>query len=144
MKSAMDERESFSTRLQQSLRNAHYPADSPTQLARNFNLRFSGAPVTVHAVRKWLCGEAIPTQDKMRALADWLMVPVEWLRYGTGREEDDRAERSNVVQIPSLELRLLASMQRLDEHHRQIVREFIDALIKLNRRAEKEQEWAEK
>ena len=43
------EREDFSERLQQALRNADYSPDSPTQLAREFNIRFTGRPITVHA-----------------------------------------------------------------------------------------------
>src|SRR4051794_21105690 len=76
------EREGFSERLQQALRNADYSMDSPTQLAREFNIRFEGRPITVHAARKWLVGEAIPTQEKLRTLAHWLGVPAEWLRFG--------------------------------------------------------------
>ena len=76
------EREDFSGRLQQALRNAEYSPESPTQLARKFNMRFAGRPVTVHAARKWLVGEAIPTQEKLRTLADWLGVPADWLRFG--------------------------------------------------------------
>src|SRR3569623_3023484 len=79
---ASTERKEFSERLQQALRNTDYSPDSPTQLAREFNVRFSGRPITVHAARKWLVGEAIPTQEKLRALAQWLGVPAEWLRFG--------------------------------------------------------------
>ncbi len=66
------ERLNFSERLRQTLRNAGYPPDSPTQLARNFNLRYTGRQITVHAARKWLVGEAVPTQEKLRTLAHWL------------------------------------------------------------------------
>src|SRR6478609_965484 len=81
------EREDFSERLQQALRNADYSPDSPTQLAREFNVRFAGRPITVHAARKWLVGEAIPTQEKLRTLAQWLGVPAEWLRFGGTADE---------------------------------------------------------
>ena len=64
-----NERESFSQRLQLALKNAHYSPDSPTRLAREFNIRFDGRPITVHAARKWLVGEAIPTQEKLRMIA---------------------------------------------------------------------------
>jgi transcriptional regulator with XRE-family HTH domain len=77
-----NERESFSERLQQALKNAHYSPDSPTRLAREFNIRFEGRPITVHAARKWLVGEAIPTQEKLRMIAQWLGVPADWLRFG--------------------------------------------------------------
>ena len=76
------ERLEFSKRLQQALRNAEYSPNSPTQLAREFNERFAGHPVTVHAARKWLMGEAIPTQVRLRALADVLQVSPTWLRFG--------------------------------------------------------------
>lgn len=76
------ERLEFSKRLQQALHNADYSPNSPTRLAREFNLRFAGQPVSVHAARKWLQGESFPTQEKLRALAEWLDVPTDWLRFG--------------------------------------------------------------
>ena len=118
-----NEREQFSQRLQKLLRETHHSPDSPTELAREFNVRFSGPPVTVHAARKWLCGEAIPTQDKMRALADWLVVPADWLRFGndTVRQEVPGAAGGT---SPG-DLKLIADMQLLDEPHRQIVHEMV-------------------
>jgi transcriptional regulator with XRE-family HTH domain len=125
------ERERFSQRLQQTLRNAHHSPDSPTELAREFNIRFSGRPITVHAARKWLVGEAIPTQDKMRTLSEWLMVPIDWLRFGT---EDERGDAPpTALQANSIDIKLIADMQLLDEHHRQIVREFVRILIRTSR-----------
>jgi transcriptional regulator with XRE-family HTH domain len=125
------EREQFSQRLQAMLRKTHHSSDSPTELAREFNIRFSGPPITVHAARKWLVGEAIPTQDKMRALAEWLVVPVDWLRFGHDAARPD-------VPIPvgspsSGDLKLLADLQLLDEAHRQIVREVVRLLIRHSR-----------
>jgi hypothetical protein len=55
---------------------------SPTVLARDFNLRWRGAPVTVNAVRKWLVGDAIPTMDKLTVLASLLDTSEDWLRWG--------------------------------------------------------------
>lgn len=77
------ERKLFSDRLQLALKNASLSPDSPTILAREFNAQFDGKPITVHAARKWLVGEAIPTQEKIRTLANWLEIPLEWLRFGT-------------------------------------------------------------
>lgn len=34
------------------------------------------------AARKWLKGEAIPTQDKIHILARWIGVSPQWLRFG--------------------------------------------------------------
>jgi len=127
----LNERERFSLRLQQTLRNAHHSPDSPTELARDFNIRFGGRPITVHAARKWLVGEAIPTQDKMRTLAEWLQVPIEWLRFG-GDEHRPVATAANPG-FKSTELKMLSDIQLLDEHHQMMVREFIRILLHAKR-----------
>lgn len=127
-----NERERFSLRLQQTLRNAHHSSDSPTELARDFNIRFSGRPITVHAARKWLVGEAIPTQDKLRTLAEWLHVPIDWLRFG-GDEDGAVSPAANPV-FKSDELKIISDLQLLDEHHQMMVREFIRILLHANSR----------
>ena len=76
------EREAFSRRLRQALANIGDDGESPTRLAREFNRHYPGAPISLHAARKWLLGDAIPAQDKLRILAEWLNVKAEWLRYG--------------------------------------------------------------
>lgn len=128
-----NERESFSERLQQALKNAHYSPDSPTRLAREFNIRFEGRPITVHAARKWLVGEAIPTQEKLRMIAQWLGVPAEWLRFGGTETHATNGEPLNgLSRFESADVKLIADLQRLDEHHRQIAREFIRMLVRIN------------
>lgn len=128
-----NERESFSQRLQQALKNAHYSPDSPTRLAREFNIRFEGRPITVHAARKWLVGEAIPTQEKLRMIAQWLGVPADWLRFGGAEGEALNGDASNTqARFDSADVKLVADLQRLDEHHRQIAREFIRMLVRVN------------
>lgn len=126
-----NEREQFSQRLQKMLRQTHHSPDSPTELAREFNIRFAGPPITVHAARKWLVGEAIPTQDKMRTLAEWLVVPADWLRFGSD------AARPEVPSVPGgpspVDLKLIADLKLLDEPHRQIVREVVRILIHTTR-----------
>jgi transcriptional regulator with XRE-family HTH domain len=127
------EREGFSERLQQALRNADYSPDSPTQLAREFNIRFEGRPITVHAARKWLVGEAIPTQEKLRTLAQWLGVPAEWLRFGGGEAQAPGTDGSGPARFESADVKLMADLQRLDAHHQALAREFIRMLLRLNR-----------
>lgn len=122
------ERSAFSTRLQQALRNANHAANHPTYLSREFNFRFSGSPVTVHAARKWLVGESIPTQDKLRALADWLGVTAEWLRFGGPAESAISAVSTPVPAMESAQSKLLSDFMTLDEHHRQIVMDIISML----------------
>lgn len=36
----------------------------------------------MQAVRRWLQGEVIPTQDRLQVLAEWLDVDAHWLRFG--------------------------------------------------------------
>ena len=36
----------------------------------------------MQAARRWLRGEAIPAQDKMQVLAEWLKIEPEVLRFG--------------------------------------------------------------
>ncbi len=126
------EREDFSERLQLALRNAEYSPDSPTQLAREFNIRFPGRPITVHAARKWLVGEAIPTQEKLRTLAQWLGVPAEWLRFG-GVEGQVASGAELASRFESADLKLIADLQRLDQHYQIIAREIIRMLVRMNR-----------
>jgi hypothetical protein len=125
-----NERAMFSQRLQQALQDAHYSPDSPTRLAREFNLRFDGHPITVHAARKWLVGEAIPTQEKLRMMATWLGVSTEWLRFGGA--EGAASAGANFPHVESADVRLIADLHRLDEHHRAIAREFIRVLVRTN------------
>jgi transcriptional regulator with XRE-family HTH domain len=127
-----NERESFSERLQQALRNADYSPDSPTQLAREFNVRFEGRPITVHAARKWLVGEAIPTQEKLRTLAHWLGVPAEWLRFGGSDLQAGAGSAHVPVRYESADVKLITDLQRLDEYHQTLAREFIRMLVRLS------------
>ena len=78
------QRTAFSKRLMQELKRIGQPVSSPTQIARAFNKRFSGEPVRAQAVRKWLLSEGMPAQPKLLALAAWLGVSAQWLRYGAG------------------------------------------------------------
>ena len=119
------ERAKFQARLAKSLRFAGYPHDSPTQLSREFNFRFSGRPVTIHAARKWLVGESIPTQDKLRVLAQWLGVTAEWLRFG----DSDQPSMSPRTAPSSEEGKLLAELMLLDPYHRKLAHDFISMLV---------------
>jgi hypothetical protein len=122
-----DEGEAFGKRLQKALQDANYSPYGPTGLARQFNARFAGPPVSIHAARKWLMGEAIPTQDKIRTLAEWLAVPVEWLRFG-GYDRN-----SGVVsgQPDPLYTQLIADIEQLDSRDRRLVFDFIKLLNRL-------------
>jgi hypothetical protein len=136
------EQENFSKRFRQALRNADYSPDSPTQLAREFNIRYNSGHVTAHAVRKWLVGESIPTQDKLRILANWLGVTTEWLRYGeepqpTNHEAHRNGDGADMpVRFESADVKLIADLYRLDKHHQTVAREIIRLLVRINHNKE--------
>lgn len=76
------EKRAFSERLKQQLALYNWPINSPTWLAREFNMRYQGQSVSVQTANNWLSGDAIPSQEKLRVLAVWLKVSAEWLRFG--------------------------------------------------------------
>jgi len=79
----MDQATEFSQRLKEAMTAAGYLV-RPIVLEREFNTRYWGRPVTVQAVRRWLRGEAIPSQEKLQVLADWLNIEPHILRFGEG------------------------------------------------------------
>lgn len=129
-----DEKQGFSRRLHDSLRRVAVDVRNATAVAREFNLRYEGAPVTAQATRKWLEGRALPSQDKIRALALWLDVSPQWLRFG---EPESRSSRSPVP------LRQDAASYRVDhswpgkkfellsDSHKRMVIELVIALLRL-------------
>ena len=76
-----DSRSAFVSRLSAALAAAGYDA-TPTTIAKGFNLRAPENTVTAQAARKWIKGEALPSDDKLLALAAWLDVDPAWLRFG--------------------------------------------------------------
>lgn len=123
------ERDAFSTRLREALLRAAPDSARPSPLAREFNRRYAGAPVTLHATRKWLGGDAIPAQDKLRVLADWLGVSAEWLRFGAG-------SAAAAVREPGTEYdyQLMRDIAALNDAHRQVVRDLVKSLRKAETR----------
>lgn len=75
------EARAFSARLKQALEAAGV-RPSPAVVASEFNLRYWGKSITAHTARAWLAGLAIPTQDKIRTLSEWLHVNPDELRFG--------------------------------------------------------------
>jgi transcriptional regulator with XRE-family HTH domain len=76
-----DEKAEFSKRLREAIESAGHSL-RPVDVERAFNSRYYGSSVTMQAVRRWLRGEAIPSQEKLQVLADWLKVEPHVLRYG--------------------------------------------------------------
>lgn len=118
----VSEQEYFSQRLRQALDRAGWKALGASGLAREFNLR-SERRITQHAARKWLQGEAIPTQERIQVLAQWLGVPPDWLRFGKTAStpvhmSDAGARRS-----------LLKDVERLNARQFRLVRELVTVLL---------------
>lgn len=80
-KPARPEAKKFSERFRKALLEAGVP-QSPTVIAHEFNLRYWGRSVSLYAVRNWMLGHSMPTQDKLRALAQWLDISPHELRFG--------------------------------------------------------------
>lgn len=117
----------FADRLNQALAAAHYRQAGASRIAREFNLRFPQKAVTVHAVRKWIMGESIPTQDRLIALSQWLGVKANWLRYD-GYEP--AVENDPARQFSGEDLRLLRDFRRLDNERKVIVDQIIQILLR--------------
>lgn len=124
------EKLAFSNRLKQQLIARHWPVNSPTWLAREFNLRFNGPPVSVQSASNWLSGNAIPNQDKLQVLAAWLEVSSEWLRYGNELSAGKVANslrsyegvRYNIDDLPD-------KLSRLSPRQKQAVYDVVEAML---------------
>lgn len=135
--------QSFALRLREALERRGKRA-SATALEREFNLRYRGSPVSMHATRKWLQGHAVPTQDKLEVLAAWLDVPAEWLRWGapvelTPSSRQSTSGRASQAPAPTREQHKLLTKERehsllqdwrlLAPRNQQLVRSMIELLL---------------
>jgi hypothetical protein len=127
-RAADSERLAFSQRLRESLENIGVEA-SPTVLCKWFNLSTDGNRVSVHAVRKWLVGEAIPTQEKLRVLAHILGLTPEWLRFGNELKETPLTQ----VPLSPLETELLSTYRRIDVSQKTAFMRLVRCAAKLAR-----------
>lgn len=129
-----DEKQGFSKRLKEAMRKARVDVSSPTQIAREFNLRYHGDPISTQAVRKWLAGEALPSQDKIRALGLWLDVSVHWLRFGEADRKEERQTLAARQETGSYRLDHgwpSKKFELLNEPHKRMVLEMVHALLRL-------------
>lgn len=124
---SLNERSEFRTRLICALNDAQCKVGA-TSVTREFNRRSNALPISVYAVRKWLAGEAIPTQDKLVILAEWLNVPAQWLRFGEKSAEPTTVD--HLAGLPPVVLALLNDIVRVDEAAREMVAGVIALLLK--------------
>lgn len=131
--SLIHEKEAFSKRLAHLLNDAGIGIASPTLVAREFNRRYPGKPVTAQAVRKWINGEAIPAEDKIRILAKWLKASPHWLHYGESEKNAGvlKVEEKRGVYGDETITTLLEDFQRLTPKQKTMVCEIVRALALL-------------
>ena len=112
----------FSKRLRRTLHGAGYRLLAPAAIRKEFNIRYAGNPVGTHAVRKWLHGSAIPTQEKIRVLAQWLGVSATWLRFGIDPPDMP-------YHLTAWEQDLLRDFLSLPDAHQALARDLISMLV---------------
>ncbi|MDO9402972.1 MAG: XRE family transcriptional regulator [Polaromonas sp.] len=127
----MDEKMQFAARLRQAMTDAGY-ALRPVVLEREFNTRYWGRSVTLQAVRRWLRGEAIPSQEKLQVLADWLKVEPQVLRFGEAVRHSVQEHRKRWDEgIGYVEREVFDAFLKLPAPQRKIVREVIMAFAQV-------------
>ena len=102
---------------------------SPSVVANEFNLRYWGRSITPHTARNWLMGNSMPTQDKLRVLADWLQVSPDGLRFGnllSGGQEGAADSLRGSLNLADREM--LNRYLTLSTTDRKIVRDVVEAL----------------
>lgn len=126
----MSEKEEFAERLRQAMAAAGYEV-RPAILEKQFNSRYWGRSVTFQAVSRWLRGEAIPSQDKLQVLADWLGLEPHVLRFGTRVTHKVRDERKRWDEgIGYLEREVFDAFLGLPVSQRKALREVILGLAR--------------
>ena len=119
-----------SQRLLSALERAGVPA-KPTVIEREFNQRYWGKPITLHAARLWLRGETMPTHDRLLCLAQWLGVEPAILRYGEEVPKAVRERRKRWDEgIGYQEREIFELFLKLPVPQRKVAREVIMALAK--------------
>ena len=130
---AIRERINFSDRLKTALTAAHLSCKTST-FTRAFNHRADGAAVTEHAARKWLSGEAIPTQEKIVILATWLGVHASWLRFGDAENSAKGDTAVGVIPeaaMSSQHLALIHDIMLLPGSAQIVVRDLVDSMNRM-------------
>lgn len=126
----MNEKLEFAERLRNALLAAGYEA-RPSVLEKGFNSRYWGRSVTFQAASRWLRGEAIPSQEKLQVLAEWLKIEPHALRFGEQAAESIRAKRQQWDKaLDYQERETIEQYLGLPIAQRKVVREVIAAFAK--------------
>ena len=128
----LSEKEAFSQRLKQQLLQHGWPSNSPTWLAREFNIRYSGNSVSIQTASNWLSGTAIPNQDKLQVLAAWLDVSSQWFRFGEQQDPIVSSDDTNAYKNVQLYLDdLPQKISQLTPKQKQLVYDMVKVFLAL-------------
>jgi len=124
----MDHKAEFGERLRAAMTHAGYALRSIV-LEREFNCRYWGRSATLQAARRWLRGEAIPAQEKLQVLADWLRIEPQVLRFGEHAVLSARAKQKSWEDaVTGPEREVLQAFINLPAPQKKVAREVILAL----------------
>jgi hypothetical protein len=79
-------------------------------------------------------GRALPSQDKIRALALWLDVSPQWLRYGDAETAPARTLRQESAAYRADPDWVSKKYEALNDAHKKMVAELLVALLRLERK----------
>lgn len=123
------ESQAFAERLRKALEGMGI-RPSPTLVANEFNLRYWGRSITPHTARNWLLGQALPTQDKLVVLAEWLQVSPDELRFGKSSTALRLAEAdAELEQLDMADREMVKRYLSLGKAERKTVREVVAAMV---------------
>jgi hypothetical protein len=105
------ERAQFAECLAVALAARGMPVNA-TALQRAFNAQNPVLAISVHAARKWLMGESIPTQARLRVVTEVLGVSATWLRFGEEMPVSKNKSLSVQEHILIQQFRKLSDTQR--------------------------------
>jgi len=105
-----------------AFKDAHC-SDSPSELAREYNLRSPGQKISIGCARKWLLGLAIPRQERLRILSQLLDVSLKWLRFGDGGEWLLGGEGGSMRAV-------VADFRSLSHEQKMLALEFVRLLVR--------------
>jgi hypothetical protein len=125
-----DESTNFADRLYSALLAAGQPV-GPTAFARAYNALSGEAAVSVHAARKWLNGEAIPTHQKVVVLARWLNVQPWWLCFGGPENELSYKETRGGPTLSRSNSKLIHDVMALSAPSQTIIRDIVNAFMRV-------------
>lgn len=122
-----EEREAFSRRLADALRDAGYEP-RPSVLFKLFNSRYRGESVSFQTASRWLNARSIPEQDKLQVLARVLGTEPQTLRFGTSPSKIAEPRSAWPTGLKPQDREAIEGYLALPVQQRKLVRELIAAL----------------